>query len=72
MVRNFRDSLPQGFHNTISNPVITMAVKPQAKKFKQVVLSLERMCLNLLTVGQQRKVDLKQLLSHELASHPRA
>ena len=71
LVNEFYNKLPGGFHDTLSLPVITMAVTSMSKgKNKQVILSLETMCLNILTVGQQRKVSVKCMLKAELCSHP--
>ena len=42
----------------------------QNAKNKQVVISLETMCLNILTVRQQREVSVNIMLIHELCSHP--
>ena len=66
LVNDFRNKLPGGFNDTLSTPIIAMkaTVSPKGKN-KQVVLSLETMCLNILTVGQQRKVSGKPMLSHE-------
>ena len=52
MVQNFRESLPDGFHNKISSKIVTMASKSNPKTArKSTVMPLEIMCLNLLTVG---------------------
>ena len=51
LVNEFRNKLPKGFHDTLSTPIVTMAATSAPKcKNKQVVLSLETMCLNILTV----------------------
>ena len=71
MVQDFRESLPDGFCNKISSKIVTMASKSTPKTAtKSTVLPLELMCPNLLTVGQQRNVSLKQMLSHELCAQP--
>ena len=71
MLQEFRKSLPDGFHNKISSKIVTMASKSTPKTItKSAVLPLELMCLNLLSVEQQRNVSLKQMLSHELCAQP--
>ena len=71
MVQDFRESLPDGFHNKKCSKIVTMASKSTPKTAtKSTVLPLELMCLNLLTVGKQRNVSLKQMLSHELCAQP--
>ena len=71
LVNEFRNKLPGGFNDTLSAPIITMTATSAPKdKSKQVVLSLETMCLNVLNVGQQRKVSVKTMLLHELCSRP--
>lgn len=71
LISDFRKKLPTGFHDTLRTPITTMAVTSAPKgKIKPVMVSLETMCLNILNVGQQRGVSVKDMMCYELCSHP--
>lgn len=71
MSAEFRASLPTGFHSTISSPIKTMEhIKKGVKMGDKTIFNLETIFLRLLTVGQQRHMELAPIFQHELCPVP--
>ena len=67
----FRASLPTGFHSTISTPLKTMQhLKKGMKLGDRTVFDLETVFLRLLTIGQQRQLELADIFKYELCPVP--
>jgi hypothetical protein len=71
MAPMFRTSLPTGFHATISSPIKTMEhMKKGVKVGEKTIFDLETIFLRLLTIGQQRQIDLAPIFMYELCPVP--
>ena len=72
MAATFKKGLPQSFYKPISTPIKTMALLKKVGKNKEssIALDLESYFLRILTVSQQRDVDLKELFKFEMCSIP--
>ena len=71
MASMFRTSLPTGFHATISSPIKTMEhMKKGVKVGEKTIFDLETIFLRLLTIGQQRQIDLAPIFMYELCPVP--
>ena len=68
---DFSASLPQGFHEAIQKRVKTMEVMKKAVTVKgKAIYDMEVLFAQLLVVGQQRGIDLKDVFDHELSPVP--
>ena len=74
MEGDFIKSLPDGFYKAISSPIKTMCMlKGQSKNTRsKPVIDLETIFLQLLLIGQQRKIELGPLFAYELCAVPPA
>ncbi len=71
MSAEFRASLPAGFHGTISSPIRTMDhMKKGVKVGDKTIFDLETIFLRLLTIGQQRQMELAPIFHYELCPVP--
>ena len=72
MAATFKNGLLQSFYKPISTPIKTMALLKKVGKNKEssIALDLESYFLRILTVSQQRDVDLKELFKFEMCSIP--
>ena len=71
MTTEFRASLPNGFHSTISSSINTMEhMKKGVKVGDTTIFDLEAIFLRLLTIGQQRQVELAPIFQYELCPVP--
>ena len=71
MATEFRNSLPSGFHATISSPIKTMEhIKKGVKVGDKMIFDLETIFLRLLTVGQQRHMKLAPIFQYGLCPIP--
>ena len=70
---DFKNKLPNGFHDPISSPIKNMEViKTKDTKKLQPTFNLETLFLRILLIGQQRQLELKPLFDYELCSVPPA
>ena len=73
MERQFIASLPEGFYNPISSPVVSMCISKKNikdKKLSSTVIDMESIFLRLLMIGQQRQMEIEPLFSYELCAVP--
>ncbi|MEE8115221.1 MAG: hypothetical protein V3T23_12820, partial [Nitrososphaerales archaeon] len=71
MVAEFHASLPGGFHATISCPIKTMEHLQKGVKIgDKTIFDLETIFLRLLTIGQQRQMELGPIFQFELCAVP--
>ena len=73
MAVDFQGSLPNGFHEPLRKQVTTMeTLKKGCKVGNGFVYDMEKLYGRLLVVSQKRDINLKTLLSYELAPLPPA
>ena len=66
----FNAYLPGGFHATISSPIKTMEHLKKGIKIGDKIFTLEAIFLRLLTIGQQRQIELGPIFQFELGAVP--
>ena len=67
MTTEFRASLPNGFHSTISSSIKVMEhTKKGVKVGDTTIFDLEAIFLRLSTIGQQRQLELAPIFQYEL------
>ena len=71
MASEFKVSLPTGFHTTISKHIKTMEhTKKGVKVGDKTIFDLQTIFLRLLTIGQQRQMELAPIFHYELCPVP--